>query len=207
GGGLIGVLIIGFQRAAFSSEAGLGSSAIAHSAAKSAEPVREGLVASLEPFIDTIVICFLSGMTVLITGAYAAPETVGIGGSEVTLLAFEKTGPLAGWFPTVLSISIILFAFSTMISWAYYGEQAWGYLFGSGSVLVFRLAFVLCVLLGTVVTASNVILFADLMLLSMAVPNIIGGIILAPKVKAKLKQYWQKYRAGETGPPADQYEI
>jgi len=206
-GGLAGVMVIGFQRAAFSSEAGLGSSAIAHSAAKSHEPVQEGLVASLEPFIDTIVICFLTGTTVLITGAYTAPQTVGIGGAEVTLLAFQKTGPLAGWFPAVLSISIILFAFSTMISWAYYGEQAWGYLFGSGSVLVFRLAFVACAFIGTVATVGNVIGFADLMLLSMALPNILGGIMLAPLVRKRVKTYWAKYRAGEAGASPGSFEI
>jgi len=195
-GGLIGVLIIGFQRAAFSSEAGLGSSAIAHSAAQSAEPVREGFVASLEPFIDTIVICFLTGMTVLVTNAYIAPQFDENAGTSITLYAFQQTGPLQGWFPAVLSVSIVLFAFSTMISWCYYGERGWQYLFGLRSVVVFRVLFVLCVFAGAVLSMTHVITFADLMLLSMALPNMIGGVILAPRVKRELSGYWRRYRAG-----------
>ncbi|MEM9347097.1 MAG: alanine/glycine:cation symporter family protein [Planctomycetota bacterium] len=200
-GGLIGVLIIGFQRAAFSSEAGLGSSAIAHSAAQQKEPIREGFVASLEPFIDTIVICFMTAMVVLITDAYIAPELVEeSNGSAITLYAFEQTR-VAAWFPWVLSVSIVLFAFSTMISWCYYGERAWGYLIGLKSVIVFRLIFVACVFVGAVASLGPVIDFADAMLLTMALPNIIGGLILAKLVKRELKAYWARYQAGEiTGP-------
>jgi AGCS family alanine or glycine:cation symporter len=200
-GGLIGVLIIGFQRAAFSSEAGLGSSAIAHSAAKQKEPVREGFVASLEPFIDTIVICFMTAMVVLITGAYAAPELVEeSNGSAITLFAFEQTR-VGSWFPWVLSISIVLFAFSTMISWCYYGERAWGYLIGLKSVIVFRIIFVACVFVGAVASLGPVIDFADAMLLTMALPNIIGGVILAKLVKRELKAYWARYQSGEMTSP------
>lgn len=200
-GGVLGVLIIGFQRAAFSSEAGLGSSAIAHSAAQQSEPVREGFVASLEPFIDTIVICFLTAMVVLITDAYIAPELVEIeSGSAITLFAFEQTR-LGSWFPYVLSVSIVLFAFSTMISWCYYGERAWGYLLGLKSVIVFRLIFVACVFVGAVASLGPVLDFSDVMLLAMALPNIIGGVILAKLVKRELKSYWARYKAGEiTGP-------
>ena len=200
-GGLVGVLIIGFQRAAFSSEAGLGSSAIAHSAAKQKEPIREGFVASLEPFIDTIVICFMTAMVVLITDAYVAPELVEeSNGSAITLFAFEQTR-VGAWFPWVLSVSIVLFAFSTMISWCYYGERAWGYLIGLKSVIIFRLIFVACVFVGAVASLGPVIDFADAMLLTMALPNIIGGVILAKLVKRELKAYWARYKAGEiTGP-------
>ncbi|MFK7788895.1 MAG: alanine/glycine:cation symporter family protein [Phycisphaeraceae bacterium] len=200
-GGLIGVLIIGFQRAAFSSEAGLGSSAIAHSAAKQKEPIREGFVASLEPFIDTIVICFMTAMVVLITDAYIAPELVEeSNGSAITLFAFEQTR-VGAWFPYVLSVSIVLFAFSTMISWCYYGERAWGYLIGLKSVVIFRLIFVACVFVGAVASLGPVIDFADAMLLTMALPNIIGGVILAKLVKRELKAYWARYKTGEmTGP-------
>ncbi|MBX2852637.1 MAG: alanine:cation symporter family protein [Phycisphaeraceae bacterium] len=203
-GGLVGVLIIGFQRAAFSSEAGLGSSAIAHSAAKQKEPIREGFVASLEPFIDTIVICFMTAMVVLITDAYIAPELVEeSNGSAITLFAFEQTR-VGAWFPWVLSVSIVLFAFSTMISWCYYGERAWGYLIGLKSVIVFRLIFVACVFVGAVASLGPVIDFADAMLLTMALPNIIGGVILAKLVKRELKSYWARYKAGEiTGPDPD----
>lgn len=203
-GGLVGVLIIGFQRAAFSSEAGLGSSAIAHSAAMQKEPIREGFVASLEPFIDTIVICFMTAMVVLITDAYIAPELIEeSNGSAVTLFAFEQTR-VGNWFPWVLSVSIVLFAFSTMISWCYYGERAWGYLIGLKSVVVFRLIFVACVFVGAVASLGPVIDFADAMLLTMALPNIIGGVVLAKLVKRELKAYWARYKAGEITGPAEE---
>ena len=198
-GGMIGAIIMGFQRAAFSSEAGLGSSAIAHSAAKTDHPVREGFVASLEPFIDTIIICFLTGMAVLITGAYKEAE----GGSAVTLYAFQQVPALSAWFPYILSICIVLFAFSTMISWCYYGERAWGYLFGIKSVLIFRIIFVVFVFIGSVVGLKAVLSFSDIMLLSMAFPNIIGGVILAPMVKRKVQEYWRMHRSGELDKPVD----
>ncbi|MEM9414101.1 MAG: alanine/glycine:cation symporter family protein [Planctomycetota bacterium] len=203
-GGLIVVMVQGLKRAAFSSEAGLGSSAIAHSAAQQSEPVREGFVASLEPFIDTIVICFLTAMVVIVTDAYKAPQFVGTeNGAAITMFAFQQTGALASWFPSILSISIILFAFSTMISWCYYGERATAYMFGLKSLLAFRLLFVVCVFVGTVASLGQVILFSDLMLLSMAFPNIIGGIILAPMVKRKVADYWTRYKAGKfDGPQA-----
>lgn len=203
-GGLLGVLIIGFQRAAFSSEAGLGSSAIAHSAAQQAEPIREGFVASLEPFIDTIIICFMTAMVVLITDAYIAPELAEeSNGSAITLFAFEQTR-VGSWFPWVLSVSIVLFAFSTMISWCYYGERAWGYLVGLKSVIVFRLIFVACVFVGAVASLGPVIDFADAMLLTMALPNIIGGVVLAKLVQRELSSYWARYKAGTiTGPAGE----
>lgn len=198
-GGFIGAMMMGFQRAAFSSESGLGSSAIAHSAAKADHPVREGFVASLEPFIDTIVICFLTGMTVLITNAYQEAE----GGSAVTLYAFQQVGFLASWFPYVLAVCIVLFAFSTMISWCYYGERAWGYLFGLKTLFIFRIVFVIFVFIGSVASLGAVIDFSDAVLLSMAFPNIIGGIILAPLVKRKVADYWSRFRSGELDAPAD----
>ncbi len=198
-GGLLGVLVIGFQRAAFSSEAGIGSSAVAHAAAQTSEPVREGLVASLEPFIDTIIICFMTGMVVLITGVYLDFEGSNQG-TAVTLAAFERAAVFGGWFPYILSISVVLFAFSTMIAWCYYGERAWGYLFGLKSVMVFRLLFVTCVFIGAVASLGAVIGTADLMLLSCALPNILGGIILAPRVKRRLNTYWAQYKSGELKP-------
>jgi AGCS family alanine or glycine:cation symporter len=202
-GGLIGVLIVGFQRAAFSSEAGLGSSAIAHSAARQSEPVREGFVASLEPFIDTIVICFMTAMVVLITDAYQAPELIEeANGSKVTLFAFEQTR-LGDFFPYILSVSIVLFAFSTMISWCYYGERSWGYLFGLKTVVIFRVVFVGCVFVGAVASLGPVIDFADAMLLTMALPNIIGGVVLAGLVRRELKAYWARHKSGETRAPVD----
>jgi len=204
-GGIVGAMMVGFQRAAFSSEAGLGSSAIAHSAAKTSEPVREGVVASLEPFIDTIVVCFMTGMAVLITGAYKAEGVEG--GASVTLHAFKEVSLLSGFFPYILSICIILFAFSTMLSWCYYGERAWGYLFGVKTVLVFRLVFVFFVFVGTVTSLGAVIDFADAMLLSMALPNIFGGVLLAGKVKEALRDYWGRYRAGDFNKDPIDFEV
>ena len=206
-GGVIGVMVMGFTRAAFSSEAGLGSSAIAHSAAKAAHPVREGLVASLEPFVDTIIICFMTSMVVLITDAYVAPELIGeTNGTAVTLFAFSQTR-LGTWFPYVLSISVVLFAFSTMISWCYYGERAYGYLFGLRTILVFRLCFVACVFIGAVADLGPVLGFSDLMILSMAFPNILGGLFLIPKVRRSLREYWSLYRTGRMKPGVESFEI
>jgi len=196
-GGLIGAMMVGFQRAAFSSEAGMGSSAIAHAAAKTSEPVREGLVASLEPFIDTVVICFMTGLVVLITGAYLDAE----GGAAVTLYAFKKASVFAGVFPYILSVSIILFAFSTMISWCYYGERATNYLFGEKTVVGFRVVFIICVFVGAVAGLDAVILFSDLSLLSMGLPNILGGIILAPVAAKLLNDYLQRKKSGNFTEP------
>ena len=209
-GGLIGVMIMGFTRAAFSSEAGLGSSAIAHSAAKQAYPVREGFVASLEPFIDTIVICFMTAMVVLITDAYVAPELLDEdNGAAVTLYAFRQTR-LGAWFPYVLSISIVLFAFSTMISWCYYGERAYGYLlgrFGQQTILLFRIVFVICVFIGSVASLGPVLGFSDLMILSMAFPNILGGLFLLGMVRRALKDYWSRHKSGELAREAADFDI
>ena len=199
-GGVIGVLMVGFQRAAFSSESGLGSSAVAHAAAKTAEPVREGFVASLEPFVDTIVICTTTGLTVLVTGAYVA-EGLGGDGAAVTLYAFEQKPILNTLrFPEILAVSIVLFALSTMISWCYYGERAWGYLFGVRSVVVFRLVFVAVVFLGALTSGGVAIDLADLSLLACAFPNLLGGFILAPLVKRRLRSYWAAYREGRLVP-------
>ncbi|MEM9251855.1 MAG: alanine/glycine:cation symporter family protein [Planctomycetota bacterium] len=196
-GGLIGAMMVGFQRAAFSSESGVGSSAIAHAAAQTKEPVREGFVASLEPFVDTVVICFMTGMVVLITGAYQDAE----GGAAVTLFAFKQVQMTAGWFPYILSISIILFAFSTMIAWCYYGERAAGYLAGKTyapiGVFAFRLLFVFCVFMGSVASLGPVIDLADAGLLSMAFPNILGGLLLAPLVGKMANDYWRRLKRGD----------
>ena len=190
-GGFIGVLVQGIRRAVFSNEAGAGSAAIAHSAAKTDEPAREGMVAMLGPFIDTVVICAMTGIILVVTGAYESPEAGE--GVAMTRWAFAQTMP---WFPWVLAISIMLFAYSTMISWSYYGEKAWCYLFGRKSWIrfVYRIIYLLCIVLGTVASLDNVITFSDLMILSMAFPNIIGGLFLAGTVKNKLNDYWSRYQ-------------
>ena len=193
-GGFVGVAVQGIKRAVFSNEAGIGSAAIAHSAAKTDEPVREGIVALLEPFIDTVVICTMTALVVVVSGAYDNPAAGS--GVAMTNWAFEQT---ISWFPLVLGISVFLFAYSTMISWSYYGEKCWAFLFGRepGTILVYRAIFLVFVVLGSIASLGNVIDFSDLMILSMAFPNILGGIILAPVVRKRLDTYWGKLQRGE----------
>lgn len=190
-GGFVGVLVQGIRRAVFSNEAGVGSAAIAHAAAKTDEPVREGMVAMLGPFIDTVVICTMTALVVIVSGAYNNPAAGK--GVEMTRWAFADT---LSWFPVILNISVFLFAYSTMISWSYYGEKAWQYLFGRSrqAVITYRAIFLGFIVLGAISSLENVITFSDLMILSMAFPNIIGGVFLAPRVKTLLTDYWNRYR-------------
>jgi AGCS family alanine or glycine:cation symporter len=191
-GGAIGVLMVGFQRAAFSNEAGVGSAAIAHSAAATDEPVREGIVALLGPFIDTIVVCTMTGLVVVITQKYADPAYAGAG-VAMTQAAF---GTVISWFPLLLSVAVLLFAFSTMISWSYYGERCFVLLFGQNTSMIYRLIFCVFVFFGCVFKLGNVLDFSDLMVLGMAFPNIFGAVILSGKVKERLDDYWGRYKAG-----------
>ncbi len=197
-GGFLGVLVLGFKRAAFSNEAGVGSAAIAHSAAKTDYPVREGIVALMEPFIDTVVICTMTALVIVVTGAYADPANAHFGpddnGAGLTSAAMQQQ---ISWFPYVLSVAVILFAYSTMISWSYYGERCWVYLFGDNSSLAYRIVFLVFVFLGSIVSASNVLGLSDLMILGMAFPNILGVVLLSGKIKADLDDYWRRYKAGE----------
>ena len=192
-GGFLGVLITGVRRAAFSNEAGLGSAAFAHAAAKTDEPAREGIVAMIGPFIDTIVICLMTALVCMITGVFDDPELKNKG-VAMTAAAFESFVPGARY---VLSIAVVLFAYSTMISWSYYGERAWEYLFGDGSILIYRTIFVGFVFVGSITALKNVLDFSDAMILGMAFPNIIGGIILSPQIKEVLNEYWDRYKSGE----------
>ena len=202
-GGFFGVLVWGIKRASFSNEAGLGSAAIAHAAAKTEEPVREGLVAMVGPLIDTIIVCSMTAMVVIITGAWNDPSLSQSDGVTLTTKAFESA---IGWFPLILTISIGLFAYSTMISWGYYGERGWIYLLdhfggvGLKTVIVFRVIFVLFILVGAVYPLRAVLEFSDAMVLGMAFPNIIGSIILAPRVLEKVRDYWNRYQSGEMTP-------
>jgi alanine or glycine:cation symporter, AGCS family len=197
-GGAIGVLIQGFRRAAFSNEAGVGSAAIAHSAAKTKYPVREGIVALLEPFIDTVIVCTMTALVIVITGAYSNPEYAQFvetnNGAGLTSVAMAEQ---ISWFPIVLSVAVMLFAYSTMISWSYYGERCWAYLFGDRSSTIYRLIFLCAVFLGSIVSSTNVLDLSDLMILGMAFPNILGVLLLAPRVKKELNEYWRQYKAGE----------
>jgi AGCS family alanine or glycine:cation symporter len=202
-GGLVGVLVQGFKRAAFSNEAGTGSAAIAHSAAKTDFPIREGTVAMLGPFIDTVVICTMTALVIVITGAYDA-----VGGTDVAMQGAIATkegavltslamGGVISWFPKLLAVAVFFFAYSTIISWSYYGERCWVWMFGDSSSLAYKCLFLAFVFLGSIVSAVNVLEFGDLMILGMALPNILGVVLLTGKVRVKLDEYWEKYKAGE----------
>ncbi|MEL6440399.1 MAG: alanine/glycine:cation symporter family protein [Cyanobacteria bacterium J06621_8] len=192
GGGIIGVIVQGIRRSAFSNEAGVGSAAIAHSAARTDEPLREGIVALLEPLIDTVIICNMTALVIVITGTYL-DDSVGDG----VLLTSKSFETIAVWFPTILAIAVALFAFSTMISWSYYGEKAWEYLFGSSSVLVYKGIFVFFVFVGSVVNLGAVLDFSDMMILAMSVPNLIGCYFFAGSVASDLKDYMQRLNSGQ----------
>jgi len=193
-GGVIGVLVQGFQRSAFSNEAGLGSAAIAHAAARTDEPVRAGIVALLEPFIDTVVICNLTALAIIVTGTYLPYQGGDATGVTITVAAFAT---VIDWFPVILALATFLFAFSTIISWSYYGEQSWQYLFGSRTILLYRLIFVAFVFIGAVVKLQPIINFSDMMLLGMAFPNMLGGFLLSSKVATDLKNYMARLKGGE----------
>ena len=193
-GGVVGVLVVGFQRAAFSNEAGVGSAAIAHSAVKTDEPVSEGIVALLEPFVDTIVVCTMTALVLIFSG-YAA-DTQGMEGSALTSAAFSSVLP---WFKYVLLVAIILFAFSTMISWSYYGMKSWTFLFGNTKNMenLYKGFFLVFVVLGSSASLGAVIDFSDMMILGMAFPNILGLYFLSGEVKADLKDYFKRLKSGE----------
>lgn len=192
-GGIIGVMIIGFQRAAFSNEAGIGSAAIAHSTAKTHNPPSEGFVALLEPFLDTVIICTLTALVLIFSGMH---EVEGLGGAQLTSDAF---GSAISWFPYVLALAVFLFAFSTMISWSYYGMRAWTYLFGKSKKLevVYKMLFLIFVVVGASISLGAVLDFSDMMILAMAVPNIIGLYIMSGEVKTDLKEYWAKLKTNQ----------
>ncbi len=193
-GGVVGVLVVGFQRAAFSNEAGVGSAAIAHSAVKTDEPISEGIVALLEPFVDTILVCTMTALVLIFTGY--AHDTEGMTGSALTSAAFSSVLP---WFKYVLLIAIILFAFSTMISWSYYGMKSWTFLFGNTKRMenLYKLLFLVFVVLGSSASLGAVIDFSDMMILGMAFPNILGLYFLSGEVKDDLKDYFKRLKSGE----------
>ncbi|TAI46717.1 alanine/glycine:cation symporter family protein [Flagellimonas allohymeniacidonis] len=206
-GGLVGVLIVGFQRAAFSNEAGAGSAAIAHSAVKTKYPASEGVVALLEPFIDTVLICTMTALVIIffnmdgssVQGIFDYGNSANssvlvnetgeyIGGVDLTSMAFDSVIP---HFSYVLTVAIILFAFSTMISWSYYGLQSWKYLFGrtKWADLSYKVLFLLFVIIGASTTLNAVIKFSDAMILALVFPNMVGLLLLFPKVKEELAKY------------------
>jgi AGCS family alanine or glycine:cation symporter len=198
-GGLVGVLVQGFKRAAFSSEAGIGSAAIVHSTAAVKYPVRQGMVALYEPFIDTIVICTMTALVIITTGVYdpTGPYAALVADRQGAALTSAAFGTVISWFPVVLSISIILFAFSTMISWSYYGERSWTYLFGEKYTLLYKLIFISFTVIATITSAKAILEFSDLLILAMALPNLMGLYILQGDVKSNLNAYMAKWREGE----------
>lgn len=185
-GGFVGVLVQGFRRAAFSNEAGVGSAAIAHSAVKTNFAASEGIVALLEPFIDTVVVCTMTALVIIITGR--VENAGGLDGVSLTSDAFASVIP---WFPYVLTIAVVLFAFSTMISWSYYGLQSWLYLFGKSqrNIVTYKVLFCVFTVIGASITLGAVTDFSDAMIFAMSVPNLIGVCILLPRIKEELNKY------------------
>lgn len=193
-GGFVGVMIMGFRRAAFSNEAGIGSAAIAHSTVKTQRPVTEGFVSLLEPFIDTVVICTMTALVIIFTGLYNNPDN--LAGAQLTSAAFSTVSP---WFPYILLPTIFLFAFTTIISWSYYGVKSFDFLVGNATERIFgkriyatrfyQLVYLILTVLGSVLSLNAVVDFSDMLVLAMALPNIIGLFVLAPEVKKELNEY------------------
>jgi AGCS family alanine or glycine:cation symporter len=189
-GGAIGVLVQGFRRAAFSNEAGVGSASIAHAAVKTKYPASEGMVALLEPFIDTVVVCTMTALVLIITGNVVS-ENASLNDAQAILLTSSAFESVISWFPYVLTVAVVLFAFSTMISWSYYGFQGWAYLFGRTKKMeyAYKLLFCVFVVIGSAASLGSVIGFSDAMIFAMMVPNMVGLVLLAPKVKEELNKY------------------
>jgi alanine or glycine:cation symporter, AGCS family len=195
-GGMIGAIIQGFRRAAFSNEAGLGSAAIAHSAVKTREPLTEGFVALWEPFIDTVVICTMTALVIVVTGEYTKE---GLGGVELTSAAFAT---VVSWFPYVLTLAVFLFAYSTMITWGYYGVKAMAYLTNENKFAqnVFKIFFLSSLVVGCTLNLNSIVDISDAMIFTMAIPNIIGLYLLMPKIKRELASYQSRLKSGEIKP-------
>ncbi len=193
-GGFIGVLVVGFQRAAFSNEAGVGSASIAHSASKTKEPVSEGSVALLEPFIDTVVVCTITALVLIFTGY--GDDQQGLQGAALTSAAFQSVFP---WFRYVLIVAIFLFAFSTMISWSYYGQKAFTFLFGRTNTvrIIYKLIFLFFIVIGSSSSLGAVLDFSDMMILGMAFPNVLGLVLLSGEVRKDMISYYQRLKTGE----------
>lgn len=193
-GGALGVLVLGFRRAAFSNEAGIGSSSIAHSAVRTNEPLTQGFVAMLEPFIDTVIVCSITAL-VITTGL--DPSVLGTGavsGVELTSKAFAS---VVSWFPPVLSVVVFLFAYSTLISWSYYGVEGCVYLFGPSPRIriAFNLFYCFCAIVGCATTLAAILKFSDAMIFAMSFANLIGLYFLAPGLREDLDVYWAKRKA------------
>lgn len=193
-GGVIGVMIMGFRRAVFSNEAGLGSAAIAHATARTREPVSEGYVALLEPFIDTVVICTMTALVIITTVYEPGLAGAEVNGIELTAAAFAST---VSWAPIPLSVAAILFAFSTMVTWSYYGLTAFLYLVGENTLAAnaFKVFFLAFVVLGSSIQLGSLVDLSDALVFLVAIPNLIGLYLLAPRLRRSVREYDQRHRA------------
>lgn len=194
-GGFLGMLVQGFRRSAFSNGAGSGMPSIVHATAKTSEPVREGLIAQIEPLITTVIICNLSGLVAIVTGAYNNPKYAGLGGTQLASAAF---GEASNWFPYLLAIAVFFFAFSTLISYVYYGEMCWEYMLGSigeRSTIVFKLLFLIGIFLGAIAAPEPVLKFGDAMYLAIIFPNLFGVYFLYNQVGADVEDYFDRLNA------------
>ena len=196
GGGMLGIMILGFQRAAFSNEAGIGSAAIAHATVKTQEPVSEGYVGLMEPFIDTVIICTLTALVILTTVYDPEMAREGIQGIELTSMAFSST---LSWSIIPLSFIALLFAFSTILTWSYYGLKGWTYIIGESSIAenIFKIFFCIFIAIGCMVNLKSVLDFSDALIFIVALPNILGLYILAPIIKKELLNYQKRLQSGE----------
>ncbi len=196
-GGIIGVMIQGMRRATFSNEAGIGSAPIAHSAVKTSEPATEGLVSLLEPFIDTVVVCTITALVIVITGVYTSSE----GGNtfEGVMLTSKAFETVFSWFPYILAVAVLLFAFSTMITWSYYGLKSWTFLFGESKTMeiTYKIIFCCVTVIGSTMSLAEIVDFSDAANFSMAIPNLIGVFVLAPVVRQCLISFTRKIESGE----------
>jgi len=192
-GGIIGSFVVGMQRAVYSTEAGLGSATIAHAAAKTREPISQGMLALMEPFIDVVIIATLTALVIVVTGTYTDPTLNDI---QMTSAAF---GSVISWFPWVLAIAVLLFAFSTVVSWGYYVEKVWTYIFPDThlSRRIFRLLFCVMLIPPSMMSVDQVVGFMDSIFFLMAVPNVLGLYFLAPEIKADLANYMARVKSGE----------
>ena len=199
-GGIFGAMAQGFQRAVFSNEAGLGSAGIAHSASRVKYPIRQGLVSLYEPFIDTVVVCTMTALVIILTGSYLGGTEVldaAIAAKQGAVITSTAFGSVVSWFPTILGFAIFMFAFSTMISWAYYGERAWVYLFGSKTSIIYKIIFLGFIVIATVANTETMVEFSSVLFLALAIPNLFGLIIMSGDVRKMLKEYRSKLKSGE----------
>ena len=196
-GGMLGVFVVGMRRATYSTEAGLGSSSMAHAAAKTSQPVSEGMVALIEPFIDTIVVSTMTALIIVVTGAYRID---GLNDIQMTSAAF---GSVVSWFPYVLALCVLLFAFSTIISWGYYMSRSWSYLFGysKASLRTYQVLFCLGLIPGAAFSVQQAFDIIDSFFIMLALPNLVGLYLMAPIIKRDMQDYLRQVRSVRPAEP------